>query len=144
MYLCHPLYPLRYADYLSAVYANRPVAKADKWPPTPSTVYIKLALVKKERVSRAEADEFTRLTLQGNIDTILQAKEQIEMDDILNGGNKTRFVVVEGAPGIGKNTFVWELCRQWPTLAFLTSSAPQTARGGSADSHTHHCTLVPQ
>ena len=62
----------RYADYLKSVYTNSPVAKSDKWPPTPSTMYIKLALVKKEKVSRAEADEYTRLTLQGDIDTILQ------------------------------------------------------------------------
>ena len=39
-----------------------------------------------------------------------------EMDDILNGGNKTRFVV---APGNGQSTFVWELCRQWLTLESL-------------------------
>ena len=101
------------------MYANSPVAKSDKWPPTPSKVYIKLALVKKEKVSRAEADEFTRLTLQGDIDTILQIKERIEMDDILKAEDKTRLVVVEGAPGIGKSTFAWELCRQWPTLESL-------------------------
>ena len=109
----------RYADYLRYVYANCPVAKSDKWPPTPSTIYIKLALVKKERVSRAEANEFTRFTLQGDIDTILQIKERIEMDDILKAEDKTRLVVVEGAPGIGKSTIAWELCRQWPTLESL-------------------------
>ena len=108
----------RYADYLKSVYANSPVAKSDKFP-TPSTVYIKLALVKKERVSRVEADEFTRLTIQGDIDMILQAKEQIEMDDILKAEDETRLVVVEGAPGIGKSTFAWELCRQWSTLESL-------------------------
>ena len=101
------------------MYANSPVAKSDKWPPTPSTVYIKLALVKKEKVSRTEADKFTYLTFRGDIDTILQAKEQIEMDDILKEEDKTRLVVVEGAPGIGKSTFAWELCRQWPTLESL-------------------------
>ena len=82
-------------------------------------MYIKLALVKKKRVSRAEADKFTRLILQGDMDMVLQAKEQIEMDDILKVKDKTRLVVVEGAPGIGKSTFVWELCRQWPTLESL-------------------------
>ena len=109
----------RYADYLKAVYANRPVANSDKLPLTPSTVYVKLALVKKERVSRAEVDTLTYLSFQGDIDTILQAKEQIEMDDILKAEDKTRLVVVEGAPGIGKSTFAWELCRQWPTLESL-------------------------
>ena len=82
-------------------------------------MYIKLALVKKEKVSRADADKFTYLTFRGDIDTILQIKERIEMDDILKAEDKTRLVVVEGAPGIGKSTFAWELCRQWPTLESL-------------------------
>ena len=100
------------------MYANSPVAKSDKLPHTPSTVYITLALVKKEKVSRAEADKFTRLTLQGDVDLILCVKEQIEMNDILKD-SKTRLVVVEGAPGIGKSTLAWELCRQWPTMESL-------------------------
>ena len=82
-------------------------------------MFIKLALVKKEKVSRAQADNFTFLTLRGDIDQILQVKEPIEMDDILKADDKVRLVVVEGAPGIGKSTLAWELCRQWPTLESL-------------------------
>ena len=82
-------------------------------------MFIKLALVKKEKVSRTQADKFTRLTLRGDIDEILQVKEPIEMDDILKADDKVRLVVVEGAPGIGKSTLAWELCRQWPTLESL-------------------------
>ena len=80
-------------------------------------MYIKLALVKKEKVSRAENDSFTHLALQGDIDTV--PNEQIEMDDILKAEDKTRLVVVEGAPGIGKSTFAWELSRQWSILESL-------------------------
>ena len=109
----------RYADYLKTVYSNYPVAKCDKFPPTSSKMFIKLALVKKKKVSRLQADNFTRLTLQGDIDQILQLKEPIEMVDILKADDKVRLVVVEGAPGIGKSTLAWELCRQWPTLESL-------------------------
>ena len=109
----------RYADFLRAVYSTCPVAKSDKFPPALSEVFIKLALVKKEKVSRAQADNFTRLTLRGDIDQILQVKEPIEMDDILKADDKVRLVVMEGAPGIGKSTLAWELCRQWPTLESL-------------------------
>ena len=119
--LCTPSTPslIRYADYLRAVYAKSPVAiDRYKWPPSPSTAYVKLALVKKEKVSRGEADHFTRLTLQGHIDQILKAKQPIAMESILKG-NDVHFVLVEGAPGIGKSTFVWELCRQWQTLESL-------------------------
>ena len=75
--------------------------------------------MKKESVSREEADKFTCLTLRGDIDQILQVKEPIELDDVLNANDKVHLVVVEGAPGIGKSTLAWELCRQWPTLESL-------------------------
>ena len=109
----------RYADYLRAVYSTSPVAISDKFPPTPSKVFIKLALVKNERVSREEADKYTRLIPQGDVDQILQVREPIKMDDILKADDKARLIVVEGAPGIGKSTLAWELCRQWPTLESL-------------------------
>ena len=102
------------------MYSNYPVARSDKFPPTPSkAVFIKLALVKSEKESREEADKFTRLTSQGDVDQILQDREPIEMDDILKAVDHVRLVVVEGAPGIGKSTLAWELCRQWPTLESL-------------------------
>ena len=81
-------------------------------------MFIKLALIKKEQVTRGEVDHFTRLTLQGHIDQILQVKEPIKAEDIFGDG-KTRLVVVEGAPGICKSTFAWEQCRQWSTGKLL-------------------------
>ena len=94
----------RYAKYLKAVYSNYPIAKSDKFPPTISERFIKLALVKKQKVNHAQ-DEFTHLTM----DDILKADDKL----------KVRLVVVEGEPGIGKSTLAWELCRQWPTLESL-------------------------
>ena len=98
------------------MYSTHSVTICDKFPPTPSKVFIKLALVKKNEVSREEADNFTCLTLRGDIDEILQVKKQIKLDNILKADDKVRLVVVDGAPGIGKSTLAWELCRQWPTL----------------------------
>ena len=91
---------------------------SDKGLANPSRVYIKLAIIKKMKLSRVEADEFTRLTLQGEIDQILHVKEKIEMNEIL-ADHMTRLVLVEGAPGIGKSTFSWELCRQWQNMSTL-------------------------
>ena len=92
----------RYAKYLKAVYSNYPIAKSNKFPPTISERFIKLALVKKQKGSHAQ-DKFTHLTI----------------DDILKADDKVRLAVVEGEPGIGKSTLAWELCRQWPTLESL-------------------------
>ena len=102
------------------MYGTSSLARPDKFAPhLGQLMYVKLALVKTEGVIRAEADRFTRLTFETDfVDRILRVKEEIKMDDILKGEN-TRLVVVEGAPGIGKSTLAWELCRQWPTMESL-------------------------
>ena len=116
---CGPI--ARYANYLKAYYDTSPISQAYKWPLTPSTQYINLAIIKSEPVSREEADEFTRLTLHGDIDQVLHKKEHIEITDILKPkhGEKLRFVLVEGAPGVGKSTLAWELCRRWGEMEAL-------------------------
>ena len=101
------------------MYATLSLAKQDKFAPCVGLTYVKLALVTRERVTQTEADKFTRLTFETDfVDRILSIKEEIKMDDILKGEN-TRLVVVEGAPGIGKSTLAWELCRQWPIMESL-------------------------
>ena len=109
----------RYAEYLKAVYATSSLAKQDKFAPCLGLTYVKLALVTRERVTGTKTDKLTRLTFETDyVDRILRVKEEIKMDDILKGEN-IRLVVVEGAPGIGKSTLAWELCRQWPTMESL-------------------------
>ena len=54
-------------------------------------------------VSRAEANTFTRLSV----------KEPIQEADIFLPRGSTKFILLEGAPGIRKSTFAWEFCRQW-------------------------------
>ena len=108
---------MRYADYLKGVYSRNLLAPDDdKGLRTPGDVFIKLALVKKEQVSREKADKFTRLTLTGDVDEILKEKQSILIKDVMTLDENIHLVVVEGAPGIGKSTLAWELCRQWPTL----------------------------
>ena len=108
---------MRYADYLKGVYSRNLLATDDdKGLRTPGDVFIKLALVKKEQVSRDKADKFTRLTLTGDVDEILKEKQPILINDVMTLDKNINLVVVEGAPGIGKSTLAWELCRQWPTL----------------------------
>ena len=91
---CGPI--ARYTNYLKAYYDTSPISQAYKWPLTPSTQYINLAIIKSEPVSREQADEFTRLTLHGDIDQVLHKKEHTEITDILKPkrGEKLRFVLV--------------------------------------------------
>ena len=114
-----PTQVTKYADYLQSVYESRPLPVDNKWPPSPSKMYINLATIRKEDVDQAEADEFTRATLHGNIDQIMKKKDAITMEDVLIEDEKCKCVLVEGAPGVGKSTFVWEFCRNWKRLSAL-------------------------
>ncbi len=104
-----------FSDFLDDVYEKVAIPSDSKGGPTPSTKYTNLAVVKKEKVDPGDADEFTKATLHGGIDEIMNRKEAIELKDIFKPEEcqaKVNLVLVEGAPGVGKSTLAWELCRR--------------------------------
>ena len=108
-------YTYVYSSYLKSVYTREMLPIYDKWPQTKSRKYINLALIEKEDVTKQEADQFTRATIHGNIDDIKQSKKAMDIGQItqLPGGSHPKCILVEGAPGVGKSTFAWKLCRKW-------------------------------
>ena len=113
-----PITPLHeYAQFLKTVYKKRYLNcfksqrmrfRAQK--------YINLALVHKE----PECDDKDRevsilLQLHGKVDEILNRKTPLSISEVgkLDTGDKAQCILVEGAPGVGKTTFAWELCHQW-------------------------------
>ena len=79
-------------------------------------------MVKKEQVSKEQADEFTKSTLHGNIDDICKRKQAVDFTQIgkQEDGTPAKLILVEGAPGIGKTTFSWKVCRKWAKGKILT------------------------
>lgn len=109
-----------YASYLRNYYSTSPISQAYKWPLTSSTRYINPAII-ESGVSKDLALKFTQLKLQGNIDQILREKSPLEIAAIFEPQHdqKRKFILVEGAPGVGKSTFAWELCRRWDVMEVL-------------------------
>ena len=113
-----------YREYLEIVYENSTISPDTKWPPTPRTEFITLAVVKGQTHCR---DEYIGHTLQGNIKQVLKNRKEISIDEILlaDKGQKKppRLILMEGAPGIGKSMLAWELCRksmrQYSLVVFL-------------------------
>ena len=85
------------------------------WPPSPSKVYINLAIIDREETSTIPPDQLLLATLYKGVDTILKSKGPMKMEQILDTppGTKQCCVLVEGAPGVGKTTLSWEICRRW-------------------------------
>ena len=55
-------------------------------------------------------------TIHGNIDNIVCDKHPMEFQEVakkLCDGSWPKLILVEGAPGVGKSTFAWKLCRKW-------------------------------
>jgi len=106
-----------YANYLREYYKSCGVVTEDtKWPPTPTVHYVNLAYISKSQVTRHEVEEFTRAAVLGKIEDIVRVKKPLSFEEIackLPNGSFPRIVLVEGAPGVGKTTFVWEACRRW-------------------------------
>ena len=112
----------KYKQYLQSVYNARVLAPADKYLPTLEASYINLAMIRRGRYNPEQRDEFTRQTLHGGVDQILESKTPINIEDLLTpeeGGRPVRFILVEGPPGIGKSTFAWEVCRRWDEIQSL-------------------------
>ena len=104
-----------YASYLKFVYTREKLPIYDKWPQVKSKKYINLALIEKEGITKLEADQFTRATIHGNIDDIKMSKRGVDIHQIaqLQDGSESKCILVEGAPGVGKSTLAWKLCRKW-------------------------------
>ena len=60
-------------------------------------------------------DHFSKQTIRGDIDDIVKEKQPISIETIgqPKGNTLPKCILVEGAPGVGKSTFAWKLCRKW-------------------------------
>ena len=80
-----------------------PTGKTD-WPKHRLTHYVRLAIIKKEDITLKDKDfdEFTRLTLQGDVDKILKKKKPLsDLRDIFHYENEPcpRLILIMGGPG---------------------------------------------
>ena len=106
-----------YAARLKCIYENAVISNDSKWPPTPSKKFIQLALAENSHSNK----ESTNVTMKCNVKQLLEGRKEVFLEQILELKNdgKFRLLLVEGAPGIGKSTLSWVLCRNWEIFACM-------------------------
>ena len=94
---------------------SRPKDIEATWPPSPSEKFINLAVINREKVSTEELHRFMLATLDKGVDTILETKAPVEIEQLMDTkqGVRQQCILVEGAPGVGKTTLSWEICKRW-------------------------------
>ena len=110
----------RYVTYLKQLYIAKKTPVYDK----ESTLlyfkaksFINIALVHKNVKTMTESDKNVMIMdrLHGHVDAIQKKKSSINFSNVCKceDGSVAHSVLVEGAPGVGKTTFAFELCKQW-------------------------------
>ena len=79
--------------------------------------FINIALVHKNVKTMTESDKSEMIMdrLHGHVDAIQKKKTKLNFSNVCKceDGSVAHGVLVEGAPGVGKTTFAFELCKQW-------------------------------
>ena len=103
-----------YKSYLKNKYLEKIMPDYGKWPKSTSKKYINLATIQNERC-RLSQEKKSKALIYGDLNKISH-KGSITFEDLAipsEEGVLPKFVLVEGAPGVGKSTFAWEACRKW-------------------------------
>ena len=111
----------RYVTYLKEFYTSIKTPVYDKESDLlkfKSKSFINIALVDKDSaksMTDSDKNEMIMDRLHGHIDAIQKKKRKINFSNVCKceDGSVAHSVLVEGAPGVGKTTFAFELCKQW-------------------------------
>ena len=110
----------KYKDFLKETYRQQQLPNDVKLFTTISCKHpIKLAVINKKD---KRMDEITKKTIYWLTEELLSEKSLITLNDILKpceDGKPVQYVLIDGAPGIGKSTLAWELCYKWEELDSL-------------------------
>ena len=109
-------------QYLRSYYCNSSqLGGTTSWPPTLEVEYINLALIAQEKLPTAEHQlRVADLSRKGKLQEALMESHQLDISDITNYPGTRKVIAVEGAPGVGKTTFAYKLCRDWAKRELLT------------------------
>ena len=110
-----------YQTYLKGVYNVKQLPVDEKYPIDCVKHFVNLTLTdSRKRVTKREDMRFRSRIMRGNIGSIRKEKVTMEQVAAKQDDSYPNLVLVKGAPGVGKTTFSWELCRRWSAGKLLS------------------------
>ena len=105
-----------YANTLKEKYRTGvPTFLTLQWPPPPTRKVFNLAMISQRVLKYGPDEELVRLLQKGNVSEVVSTRNTVALEQISdNLHSEGRMVVlIEGAPGAGKSTLAWHLCKRW-------------------------------
>ena len=108
----------KYANILKEKYRSGvPTFLTLQWPPPPTLKVFNLAMISQRELRYGADDELVRLLLRGNVSDAVSQRNEVKLQQISDSlhSKGRKVILIEGAPGAGKSTLAWHLCRMWET-----------------------------
>ena len=86
-----------------------------QWPPPPTLKVFNLAMISQRELRYGADDELVRLLLKGNVSDAVRQRNEVTLEQISDNlhSRGRKVILIEGAPGAGKSTLAWHLCKMW-------------------------------
>ena len=101
----------QYSHTLKRKYAEYKLKAVVDWPPPPSEKFVKLAMIGDPKIDQRFFGEITK----GNVRNVLKTNTAVEPVQFYKTieSSSGNVILLEGAPGSGKSTMCWYICKQW-------------------------------